>query len=108
MKRMALAAAISGVATLAGLVAHAQSPQCPCTYTLSQEQRALLQSMHASAVLWAAIRSGSARGTLDADAYEALRTDYDAVMAEIGKQDQAAAKNREEEKIRPEQASPVE
>jgi hypothetical protein len=48
--------------------------------------------MHGSAATYAAIRAGTSRGTLDADAYEALRADYDAVMAEVVKQDQVAVK----------------
>ena len=73
---------------LAG-TALAQTLQCPCTYTLSQEQRQLLQSMYSAAATWTAPRAATVRGTLDADAYEALRADYD---AEIVKQDQAAAR----------------
>lgn len=94
MKRLASAAALS--LTLVG-TARAQSPQCPCIYTLTQEQRQLLQSMHGAAATFAAVRAATARGTLDADAYEALRADYDAVMAEIVKQDQAAAKKRDDD-----------
>lgn len=101
MRKLVIAVTMS----LAG-PALAQNAQCPCTYTLSQEQRQLLQSMHSSAVLWAAIRGASARGTLDADAYDALRADYDAVMAQIVKQDQAAAKKHKEENANPEEARP--
>ena len=81
--------------------AGAQTAQCPCTYTLTQEQRQLLQSMHGAAATWAAVRSATTRGTLDADAYEALSADYDAVMAEIIKQDQVAAKKADTNQAAP-------
>ena len=88
--------------------ARAQSPQCPCTCTLTQEQRAPFQSMHGSAATYAAIRAGTSRSTLDADAYEALRAQYDAPFAEIAKQDRDAAKKREDKKNVPGQTVPAE
>ena len=100
MKRLVLTAALSLALVASG---SAQSPQCPCTYTLSQEQRQLLQSMHGAAATWAAVHAATSRGTLDADAYEALRADYDAVMVEIVKQDRAAVQKREGDKVKPEQ-----
>ncbi len=96
MRKLVIAVTMS----LAG-PALAQNAQCPCTYTLSQEQRQLLQSMHSSAVLWAVIRGASARGTLDADAYDALRADYDAVMAQIVKQGPGGGEEAQRRKRKP-------
>jgi hypothetical protein len=76
-------------------------PHCPCNYTLTQEQRVVLESALSSATFWMSVRSAAVKGTLDEQAFEQLRRSYAALGNELAMQDRAAAENKKRDERGP-------
>lgn len=76
-------------------------PHCPCTYTLTQEQRAVFDSALSSATFWMSVRSAAVKGTLDEQAFEQLRRNYAALGNELARQDKDAAEKKKQDERRP-------
>jgi hypothetical protein len=76
-------------------------PHCPCNYTLTQEQRAVLESALSSATFWMSVRSAAVKGTLDEQAFEQLRSNYATLGNELARQDRAAAEKKKQDEPGP-------
>jgi hypothetical protein len=106
LMRVLLAVALL-LACNSGSAQEAVIPHCPCTYTLTQEQRALLDSALSSATFWLSVRSAAVKNTLDEQAFEQLRRSYVTLANELARQDKAASEKRKrEEQSRPKPTAP--